>query len=133
MSRAVRLRSSIAIGTTFILVCLGFEIRRQIPSLSGSLGWSGWLVWPFAFALSVFLARSGTALLWNWAVRFQHVRKFVLGRTWIEGTWFFQTTEYVGDERAITQVGLAQFSYELSDLVLEGRVSSVGDCYWFTN
>lgn len=122
MPRATRLRSTIAIGATFLLVSLGFEIRSRLQPLNGSLGW---LVWLLAFVVSVFLVRSGTTLLWNMAVRLRYLRKFILGRTWIEGTWFFQTTEYVGDSREIAQVGLAQFSYELPDLVLVGRVSSV--------
>jgi hypothetical protein len=125
MSRAANLRSAIAISATLILVSLGFEIRSRIQIPTGWVGWPRSLAWLFAFVFSLFLVTSGTALLWKTAVRLRRVRKFILGRTWIEGTWFVKTVEYLEDKREITRVGLAQFSYELPDLVLDCRVSSV--------
>jgi hypothetical protein len=116
------LRSTIAITATFILVSLGFEIRSRLQPPSGLRGWLGWSL---AFVATIFLARNGTTLLWNMAVRLRSLRQFILGRTWIEGTWFFKTTDYKDGLPEITQVGLAQFWYELPDLVLAGRVSSV--------
>jgi hypothetical protein len=121
MSRAARLRSAIAISATFVLVSLSFEIRSRVQQLNAPLGW---LVWLLAFLLSLFLANGATTLLWRVVVRVRYVRRFILGRTWIEGTWFFQTTEYAVDKQEIVQVGLAQFSYELPDLLLSCSISS---------
>jgi hypothetical protein len=125
MSRAANLRSTIAISATLILVSLGFEIKSRIQTPTRWDGWERSSAWLFAFVFSLFLVTSGTALLWKMAVRLRTVRKFILGRTWIEGTWFIETVEHLGDKREITRVGLAQFSYELPDLVLDCRVSSV--------
>ncbi len=130
MPRAARLRSTIAISATYILVSLGFEIRKFLPEPTR---WP-WLIWLIAFILSIFIARSGTSLMWSLAVRIRKIRQFILGRTWIEGTWFFYTTEYVNEQPMsaaqyanqqpkITQIGLAQFFYELPDSSCRARCS----------
>lgn len=122
MFRAYRLRSTIAISTTFLFVSLGFEIRNRIWPVKGSLGWSVWLL---AFFFGVSLVRHGTDWLWKLLVHLRCVRKLILGGTWLEGIWFINTVGYIEGKPLITQVGIAEFSYQLPDLTLECRVSSI--------
>jgi len=130
MFRPARLRSAIAIGATSILVSLSYEVRSKLQELNEPLfqalnGPLGWLVWSLALILSLVLAAGGTMLLWNMAVRLRCLRRLILGRTWIEGTWFFHTSEYIEGKPEFSQVGIAQFSYGLPDLELLGHFSSV--------
>jgi hypothetical protein len=125
MPRVARFRSTIAITATYILVSLACEIKNRNWPGTGTIQWWEWLLWLGTFLLSVFIARSGTSTVWNVLVRIRTVRKFILGQTWIEGTWLFCTTEYDNNTRKTSQVGFARFSYQLPDLVLHGQFYSL--------
>jgi hypothetical protein len=121
MSRAMRWRFNLAVGATFIIVSTVAEIRNRLPLSYWLHGWSGWAAMFIVTAVALRIIPS----LWHFAIGLRFVRKFVLGKRWIEGTWFFHTAEYGNGPAKVTQVGLATFEYEGPELTLTGRVSSV--------